>query len=230
MLIANMVMKNEADRYLPEVLETLSGIADKIVITDDGSTDDSVAVAGQYTDIVYQSEKSLFEEHEGNLRQNAWNNLSENAVRGDWILCIDADELLYIDKLKVPLDRWMSQTRYDVLGVKFFHMWNENQFRVDKAWRPNIGTRLFRFFPNGKFADKKLACGSEPSYIHTLIRQGKFLPEPGFHIKHLGYLKDEDKQMKYNRYMKLNHGDYHSLNHIKSIIDPNPTLVNWSER
>jgi glycosyltransferase involved in cell wall biosynthesis len=220
-------MKNEADRYLPQVLESISKVADKIVITDDGSTDDSVKIARLYTDIIYELGSSSFEEHEGKLRQIAWDNLCNHAKEDDWILCIDADEVLYTDHLKLPFETLMKQTRYHVLGVRFFHMWNENQFRVDKAWMPNVGSRIFRFKENGSFADRKLACGSEPSYIQQWIRERRFMVDSGFDIKHLGYLTDEDKQMKYERYMKLDHGDYHSLAHIKSIIDPNPTLVDW---
>lgn len=230
MLIAQMVIKDEADRYLPQVLEAVSKIADRIVITDDGSTDNSVKIAGLYTDLIYELGQSYFEEHEGRLRQVAWDNLCNHASTGDWILCIDADEIIYTENLIAPLDKLLRQSRYDVLGVKFFHMWNESEFRVDKAWLPNVGSRIFRFKEGGSFADRKLACGSEPSYIQEWIRQRRFLVNTGFEIKHLGYLTDEDKVMKHERYMKLDHGDYHSLNHIKSIIDPSPLLVDWDCR
>ncbi len=162
-LIAQMVIKNEADRYLVPVLEAINKVADKIVITDDGSTDNSVSIARLYTPNVYENKDSLFAENEGHLRQRAWNNLDKHAKPGDWILCIDADEIIHFDKLKVPFYRWLTQTRYDVLGIKFFHMWNETQFRADKAWAPNIGSRLFKYQEGGVFADRKLACGSEPT-------------------------------------------------------------------
>ena len=229
-LIAQMVIKNEADRYLVPVLDNLSDLVDKIVITDDGSTDNSVQIAGLYTDLVYENKDSLFEVHEGSLRQNAWNNLSNHAEENDWILCIDADEIIDVSRLRAPMERWLTQTRFDVLGIRFYHMWNELQYRADKAWKPNVGTRLFRFKKNGVFKDSKLACGSEPGYIQQMIRANRFHPRPGFDIKHLGYAKDEDKQMKYDRYMKIDQGDFHSLAHIKSILDPNPILINWDDR
>lgn len=228
--IAQMVVKNEAERFLVPVLDALSKVVDKIVITDDGSTDDTVKIAHLYTDIIYKNKESLFCVNEGALRQGAWNNLSNHAKVDDWILCIDADEILHIDRLKVPLERWINQTRYDVLGVKFFHMWNETQFRYDKAWRPNIGTRMFKFKQGGQFPQRKLACGSEPTYIHEMIRRKRFLPDPGIHIQHMGYVKDEDKIMKHERYMNLDQGDFHALAHIESIIDPSPRLLDWERR
>lgn len=229
-LICQMVMKNEADRYLIPVLDEINKVADKIVITDDGSTDNSVEVAERYTELIYQNDESLFAENEGHLRQRAWHNLDNHAKPGDWILCIDADEIIHFDKLKVPLYRWLTQTRYDVLGIKFFHMWNETQFRVDKAWTPNIGSRLFKYQEGGTFSDRKLACGSEPTYIQMMIRRRRFMVDPGIHIQHMGYVLDEDKAMKHERYMKLDHGDYHSLAHIESIMDPHPQLFDWESR
>lgn len=229
-LIANMVIKNEADRYLIPVLDNLVGIVDKIVITDDYSTDASVEIAKGYTSYVYTNMASEFEVHEGLLRQKAWNNLSQHAQVGDWVLCIDADEIIDLERIRVPFRKLLNQTRFNVIGIKFFHMWNETHYRSDKAWHPNIGSRLFRYIHNGQFSQKKLACGSEPTYIQPWIRQRLMLPEIGIDMKHLGYMKDEDKKMKYERYMKIDQGDFHSLNHIKSIIDPNPILVKWEDR
>lgn len=229
-LIAQMVVKNEADRFLVPVLDALSKATDKIVITDDGSTDNTIEIAQLYTDIIYRNKESMFSVNEGQLRQGAWDNLTNHAKEDDWILCIDADEIIHFDKLKVPLEKWLAQTRYDILGIKFFHMWNETQFRFDKAWRPNIGTRLFRFRDGGKFVQRRLACGSEPTYIQEMIRHRRFMQDPGIHIQHMGYVRDEDKIMKHERYMKLDQGDFHALAHIESIIDPNPRLLEWDRR
>jgi hypothetical protein len=49
----------------------------------------------------------------------------------------------------------------------------------------------------------------------------------GLVMQHLGYVRDEDKKAKYDRYMKIDGGDFHAMNHIQSIMDPDPTLVEW---
>jgi hypothetical protein len=46
-------------------------------------------------------------------------------------------------------------------------------------------------------------------------------------MQHLGYLKNEDKQAKYKRYLQLDGGKYHNLNHINSILDSSPVLMQW---
>ncbi len=44
-IVANMVIKNEGDRYLEDVLGHLHNFVDLIVVTDDASTDDSAEMA-----------------------------------------------------------------------------------------------------------------------------------------------------------------------------------------
>lgn len=225
--IANIVGRNEADRFLLPVLQRLVGIVDKIIFTDDCSDDQTPILAALMgADVYTAADQPLFTQNEGLLRSIAWDNLSENAEPGDWILCIDCDELLYGTKY---LPQLLDQSVYDVLGITFFHMWNENAYRVDKAWAPNRSHRLFRYYEGGEYNQRKLACGAEPTYVVELIRQGKILWDTGLCMKHLGYVRDEDKFAKHQRYMELDGGSFHSRAHLESILDSNPTLIEWPE-
>jgi len=106
-------------------------------------------------------------------------------------------------------------------------MWNETHFRVDKLWAPTNSSRIFRYVKDGGFLNKKLACGSEPTYVSDWIRRRNFFINSGLVMQHLGYIRDEDKQDKYNRYSELDGGEFHNINHINSIIDDNPVLMSW---
>lgn len=225
MIIAQMVGKNESDRFLKVVLERLSSQVDKIIFTDDCSDDDTAEIAAQYAE-VYRTDKSTFIENEGNLRSQAWKNLENHATEGDWIVAIDCDELLYHTS-GMEIRDVLNQSPFDVVNVRFYHMWNENQYRVDKLWAPNNSSRIFRYKNGGSFFDRKLACGSEPTYVVQWIRERNYWVHSGFMMKHLGYVRDEDKKFKYGRYMTLDKGEFHNLQHIKSIIDENPVLMNW---
>ncbi len=225
-LIAQMVVRNEADRFLDEVLEHTRGFVDEIIVTDDASTDNTPEIAKRYTDYVYRNDETLFVEDEGRLRQTAWDNLSNHASEGDVILCLDADEKLFFTDLGLED---LFRTKFNVFGITFYHMWNESHFRVDKAWAPVVSSRMFRFYEGGFFRDRRLACGSEPIYIQDFIRSGSFLQNTGMMMQHLGYLRDEDKQAKYERYMSLDKGEFHSLQHLQSILDPHPVLASWDE-
>lgn len=80
-----MIVKNE-EEMLARCLETVKE-ADEIVVCDTGSEDDTVKIAQKYTDLVYED----FEwcDHFGKARQH-----SKDKCTGDWILTIDADEIL----------------------------------------------------------------------------------------------------------------------------------------
>ena len=225
MIYAQMIGRNESGRFLEEVLKRLSGQVDKIIFTDDCSDDDTLEVASKYAE-TFRSPKPLFAEHEGQLRAFAWSNLEKFAKVGDWIIAIDCDEMLYHTEGK-PISEILSMSQFDVVNVRFYHMWNETQYRVDKLWAPTSSSRIFRFVEGGGFANRRLACGAEPTYVVDWVRQRNFWLDSNLVMKHLGYVRDEDKAMKFQRYSTLDGGEFHNLNHINSIIDPNPVLIDW---
>lgn len=220
-----MVGRNESSRFLEDVLQRISTQVDRIIFTDDCSEDNTPEIAAKYAE-VFQTEEPLFAKHEGRLRATAWANLEQFAKHGDWVLAVDCDEKLYhVDD--EPLNSVLNKSEFDVVNVRFYHMWNETQYRVDKLWAPNNSTRIFRFIPHAGFNNRALACGSEPTYVGKLVSQRNYWVDSGLVMQHLGYTKDVDKQAKYERYSTLDGGLYHNLNHINSIIDPNPVLIQW---
>lgn len=228
-LIGNMVARNEADRYLPEVLEHLSGIVDEIVFSDDASTDNTLNIAKQYGAHTYSSpwDHSMFSENEGQLRQWSWANLSQHAQDGDWILAIDADEKLYETFPGVTVRDLMMSDAF-IINIKFVHMWSDTHFRVDKLWKPTNSQRMFRYRRGAVYRNRRLACGAEPTYVMEMMRfKNNYLVDSGLVMQHLGYVKDEDKRMKYDRYMTLDKGEFHNIDHLTSIMDKNPELVEW---
>lgn len=227
-LIANMVVRNEGDQYLDAVLKRLTKQVDQIFVTDDCSDDNTVEIAEDYGAIVQRMPEPTFAVHEGRLRQASWDHLEKhvNTSENTWVLAIDADEMLY--ETKYPIRDMIERHEFDVIAIEFYHMWNEHQYRVDKAWRPNISSRLFRYFPNGQFMNKQLACGSEPSYVMDLITRGRFFVQSGLQMKHLSYVTEEGKRNKYTRYTKIDGGAFHANAHIESIMDPNPVLMDWT--
>ena len=225
MIYAQMIGRNESSRFLEDVLQKLSSQVDKIIFTDDCSTDNTPEIAAKYAE-VFQSPEPLFKVHEAKLRAYAWGNMEKFAKKGDWIVAIDCDEKLFHLE-NIDIRTALSQSPQDVVNVRFYHMWNENQYRVDKLWAPNNSSRIFRFVEGGGFANRKLACGSEPTYVSDWIRQGNFWKDSKLVMQHLGYILDQDKQIKHERYTEIDGGEFHNLSHINSILDTNPVLIDW---
>lgn len=228
MIYAQMVGRNESSRFLEEVLQRISNQVDKIIFTDDCSTDDTPNIAAKYAE-VFSTPEPLFATHEGRLRANAWGNLEKFASPGDWVIAIDCDEMLFdINNINsLDIKSVLSKSEFDVVNVRFYHMWSETHYRVDKLWTPNNSSRIFRYKENAGFLNKALACGSEPTYVSQWIGNKNYWLHSGLIMKHLGYTYDEDKKSKYERYSNLDGGKFHQIDHINSIIDPNPVLIQW---
>ena len=89
-LSVSMIVKNE-EACLYKCLETVK-TADEIVVIDTGSVDNTINIAKEYTDKVYSGEAYKWIDDFSHSR-----NQSLNLCTGDWVLIIDADEVLEED-------------------------------------------------------------------------------------------------------------------------------------
>lgn len=169
-LIANMVVRNEADNYLEQVLTRLQDQVDLICVTDDCSDDNTLELVKSFPKVrAQQTARPIFRENEGQLREYSWQWLEQHVQDADtWVLAIDADEELY--EVINPVRNLIQTDSLEVINVMFFHMWNETQFRIDGGWRPHGSTRLFRYHPGGHFAQRKLACFTPETLVR--VRDG----------------------------------------------------------
>ncbi len=83
-----MIVKDEA-HFLPKCLESSHEFVDEIVVVDTGSTDDTAKIAAAYTNKVY-----AFDWQEDFA---AARNFSLENAEGDWIIVLDADEVIEPD-------------------------------------------------------------------------------------------------------------------------------------
>jgi glycosyltransferase involved in cell wall biosynthesis/predicted Zn-dependent protease len=108
---ACLIVKNEASN-LPRCLESLRGWVDEIVVVDTGSTDETVAIAESFgAKIGHFTWCDDF---------SAARNASLDLATSDWILAIDADEVLEVDDHEV----WQRALRRRDLGCYAIHQCN----------------------------------------------------------------------------------------------------------
>lgn len=228
-IIAMVVAKNEAHRYLRPFLHWTATFTDAIYLYDDQSDDGTVAIAmsaGAFVG-VRSDEVPSFVEHEGKFRQAAWEWMERVALprEGDWVICLDADEFLVAEgSEREALED--AAASLNALGATALNMEIPEIFaevtsglyrRVDGFWGTITGVRYVAWREGGQFADKALGCGSVPTYAH--VANG-----PGPWILHVGYLDPEDRQEKYDRYMAL---PGHASTHVQSILLPG-TIELWT--
>lgn len=220
-----MVTKDEGSRYLGPVLRRLQSLVDEVFVFDDRSEDDTVGIASKEGAHVHVREvdRPSFLENESAFRLNG-QRAFEKALgpkQGDWILCLDADEMLsFEDREREVLEQLTEAGR----PVKFrvaeaFDLVNGQPFiRVDGYWRDITAVRYYPWKPAGQFPDRRMACGSVPTYAMEGVSQ---VTNPT--ILHYGYATAEDRIKKYARYIA---GSGHNSKHIDSILR-HPTLVAW---
>lgn len=155
-----MIVKNE-EEYLPSCLNSVRGIADEIIVVDNGSTDSSVQVANRFGARIIS--------HEWREDFSEARNISLDAATGDWIMVLDADEELAgssapaiksflervrADGVEMIIRNELPQTdvaAYDELRiVRLFRNRKEYryQFLIHEQIRPSIEMRGGRIVPS----------------------------------------------------------------------------------
>lgn len=224
-----MLVHNEADRYLERVLKHAALYIDEAVILDDASEDNTVEIcktvlSGIPLTIVSNPEPGF--NNEIKLRKQLWD--MAISTKPDWILILDADEIFEEKTVDIIRELAKDQEVYNY-SFRLYDMWNENSYREDTYWRAHTIFRPFmvRYVPNIEFIWKETPqhCGRFPTNIYQL---------PGaisqLRLKHLGWMCEEDRLNKYNRYKQLDPDAVYGITEqYESILDHKPNLIPWEE-
>lgn len=118
-----MIVKNEA-HFLARCLGAVKDHVDEIIIVDTGSTDETRAIAAQFTDRIYDFEwRDDFA---------AARNYALEQASGDWILVLDADEWMEEADAR-SLRRIIANTSYDAF---FLTQYNYSNNPLENGWIP----------------------------------------------------------------------------------------------
>jgi glycosyltransferase involved in cell wall biosynthesis len=154
--------KNE-ERNLPECLDSVAGWADEIVLVDSQSTDSTLHIASSYGIEVLQ-----FHYQGGWPRKRQWA-LDTYDWRNDWILLLDADEIL-LPEIKEEIESVISRNEQDGYWICF---------RVDFLGRmlQHGGTALWKLslFRRGlgryeqRLAEQDISMGDMEIHEHVVV-------------------------------------------------------------
>ncbi|MFL5883949.1 MAG: glycosyltransferase [Thermoleophilaceae bacterium] len=166
-----MIVKDE-EEMLPRCLDSVHDAVDEIVIVDTGSTDRTVEIAESF------GAKVLHKEWTGDFAEAR--NASFDAATGDWILYLDADEVL----VKEDAERLRAVTG---------RVWRESFFIVETNFTGDAGDgtatthstlRVFRNRPEYRFEGR-----IHEQIAHTLPAfNAERLEYSTIRIEHYGYL------------------------------------------
>lgn len=228
-LLAHMVTRNEAGRYLNDCLTWLRPIVDGIAVFDDQSDDSTPWLAEQHGARVGVRGEGVpaFRAHEGEFREAGWR-FMESALEpelGDWILCLDADEFpVAAGSEREVIERqigWADDIASDGFAVEIpevFHVEaGQLYIRTDGYWGETRGVRLVRWKPAGVFRPVRHACGSVPTYVRGVVHASDVA------LLHLGYADARDRKERHLRYSGTSG---HNPHHVSSILRQ-PCLQRW---
>lgn len=221
-----MLVKNEVKRYLPEIIDFYSKVVSGFIFLDNGSDDGTYEFVKNHSKTIASAQDaSSFASHETLLRKKLMDLYLPILSPNDWVLVVDADELL--ERKFIHQVQSMMQTNINWYSFRFLHMWgSRDSYRIDGKWRPSdYGIRMFRHNPSHAYVwpNRPFACGSVPESILRLPGARSSL-----YIKHLGYANSADIPKKYELYSKGPAAPYHASAHVRSIVEK-PTLAKWAE-
>lgn len=232
-IFALTVGRDEADRYLEQVLSWTRAFVDGHLYYDDRSTDASIEIADRCGCFTIQRDEAdpSFMESESAFRQAAWECLDTvfSPTPDDWVLSIDADEFLMAnDDVRPALERAIglagrAGSRALNVAINEVFGWDEDDrplVRVDGFWGQISGVRLVQWPKDLTFKPVELGGGSVPRHA---LEHSVNTSDVG--ILHLGYADAQDREAKFARYSQ--HGGTHNPVHIGSILK-NGDLRAWT--
>ena len=185
-----MIVKNEAD-FLEQCLNSVKEIADEIIIVDTGSTDSTKEIAKKFNAKII--------EHKWNNDFSEARNISLQNAAKDWILVLDADELIEekdFDKIKNLIESSDDFAGFKLEQRSYINNYfegaleNKSDFGLIKQYPFYISNFLVRLFKNKlgiKFRHR----------VHELVED--YMEEHGLKYKkndiilhHFGSLKGEE--------------------------------------
>lgn len=149
-----IICKNEAER-IGMVLAAVKPLSDDIVVVDSGSTDATLEIASKYTDRIYHRDWTGF----GDQKVYA-----ESLCRYDWILNLDADEVVTPEVLSAITEVIKSDPRNLRMNPGY-------ELRVTMVSRLSPHQKPSRLAPynyTGRFYDRRYA-GFSSNAVHDKL-------------------------------------------------------------
>ncbi|MHC1698303.1 MAG: glycosyltransferase [Geobacteraceae bacterium] len=198
-----MIIKNE-ENNLTRCLLSLKPIVDEIIIVDTGSTDRSRTIAELFGARVV--------EHPWEGDFSAARNLSLEHATGNWILVMDADEVIApvdFDRFRSAIQEAMgTNTAFDIVTRNYLPTINTEKWQANDGhypeqetgagWTPSSKVRIFPNIKSIRFIDP----------IHemvdkSLVQAGITTRALAIPVHHYGYLNAERQQEKGEQYYLL---------------------------
>jgi len=208
------VGKGEIHRYLKNAIERLSELTDSILIGNNATDKETIDYLHSIEKAkVYDTSQYEWGKKQHIIKQKLFYKLEKE--NPDWIVCIDADEVL---DSRLTREKLEELTTRDEIAFTFYCVQlydREDQMRVDGGWGNFRNVRFYKYIKNTNhlFQNSPLHCGLAPIYAYKWTADSEYL------FKHYGYFTADDRRQKAERYRKYDPtGKYFNKSWYDSIL------------
>jgi len=184
-----IICKNEA-AIIGKTLQSLVGLTDDVIVCDNGSTDDTVAIAKKFPVKVQEGPWEGF----GRTK-----NVANEKARYDWILSLDADEAID-DQLKKTLLALSLGDETAVYEIKFRNFFGDKWLRFGE-WGGDKHIRLYN--------RRKVNWDEEPVHEKLLLPDGTKISLLKGNVLHYTAVDIVKYRSKLDKYATLNAKKYY---------------------
>ncbi len=195
-----MQVYNEAKKgNLRRCLNNISKFSDEIILFDDGSTDNSVEVAKEFTSHIILGGKNDFR-NEISHYQQLLDYALENNLDIDWFFQISTDEILSREGIKkIRKICEVAEEGIDGFSISEVNLWRGYGYYRTDFYQGEF-VRLWRNKPGITYNPE---YGLHHQQYPVGINNIKFIDDPHIKILHYGFITDELLVETYKRRVKL---------------------------
>jgi glycosyltransferase involved in cell wall biosynthesis len=202
MISVTILVKN-GERHLREVLYALSEF-DEIILYDTGSSDKTLEIAKEFTNVsIYQRNFLGF---------GRCHNEAAQLAKHDWILSVDADEVLSSELVEEILA--LKLDPLTIYSLPFHNYYNNKLIRWC-GWYPESHIRLYH---------KKTTAFSEAMVHEGVLKKNLNEMTLTFPVRHYPYHSVSDFLVKMERYSTL----FAKQHHLKKEVSPFTAICHGS--
>lgn len=228
-----MIVKNE-QAYLPACLHSIKSLVDEMIIVDTGSEDRSVDLAKIY------GARSFHYQWCDDF--SGARNYSLEMASGDWILVLDADELIASEDFQRLRDRIDQAVRgeeaFAFITRNYSNLANTLDWQANDAGYPGYETGL-GWYPTDKVRLFPRSAAIRFQYpVHELVEPsiraaGMRIVPSGIPIHHYGHINEKKNQEKAEKYFRLGYAKLEQMGQDKAALRELAVqagqLKRWSE-